>query len=85
MRVHIFAILAFFSYTYTALYELERLKQAYPHHIKSVHNEYITWIDGTRMPIGAQQKTAYCRLNKPSLADQIIECYPTGKPNNPQY
>jgi len=62
---------------------LEHLKQAYPDYIKSVNAHYITWTDGTIMPVqaGKPRKSWQEKLDSPSLADQLEQSpYFAGKP-----
>lgn len=61
--------------------KLEQLKQAYSKQIQSVNENYITWFDGTKMPVqdGKPHKSFQEKLNSPSLADQLEQVdYPEG-------
>ena len=57
--------------------ELERLKRAYPEHIKEVAEQYITWADGTQMSVYDIHEPSAVTLVSPSLADQITGVYYT--------
>lgn len=64
---------------------LDCLKQAYPNQIQSINARYITWQDGTIMPLhdGKQNKTVQEKLDTPSMADQLEMAYLIGKPALP--
>lgn len=68
-----------------SLTQLEQLKQAYPEHIQSVNEDYITWTDGTKMQVHDKKpnKSEQEKLDTPSLADQVQQPdYPLGQPSS---
>lgn len=78
-------VLLFFTLSCVAveLRDLQRLKQAYPEHIKAVSEQSIIWHDDKVMPLGDITHASESeRLNNPSLADQIKQVYRPGALKN---
>src|SRR5690349_12316460 len=88
--ISLICIMFFLSWNQTSnasmLDKLQRLKEAYPDFIQAINEQYITWTDGTKMPLqdGKQDKSTEEKLNSPSLADQLEQStYPVGLVKNP--
>lgn len=66
--------------------DIGSFQRAYPDKIIAVDEHYITWADGSKMPLseGKAPATEEDTLNNPSLIDQINNIhYDTGIPANP--
>jgi peptidoglycan L-alanyl-D-glutamate endopeptidase CwlK len=87
MRFSFFIALFVWSIAASAslLNDLQLLKRTYSEYIKAVNSRYITWSDGTKMPVqgGKLDKSWQEKLDAPSLADQLEQDpYIAGKPKN---
>ncbi len=71
----------------SAISDLERLQKAYPDYIQAISETYITWHDGTQMPVGDVKafKTTAQKLNHAELIDQVKDItYHSGLTENIQ-